>query len=186
MVGAGTAVKETPEIERVKKNQQNISSVSVININYSYVSKWWSDFFLFVFFTKNSTSSCHVSHSNTISLDFGYKAPFKHSSSESKGRISNWMIVKYRKKGIWGKSLVFQESETATVFTDMPDWAAVINHMTKMKIFKVVVESACITQDLIQFVLQEERNGFSSQTLWEGWGFMPLCVLISWRLKLNF
>uniref|UniRef100_A0A803YQX4 Nebulette n=1 Tax=Meleagris gallopavo TaxID=9103 RepID=A0A803YQX4_MELGA len=27
MVGAGTAVKETPEIERVKKNQQNISSV---------------------------------------------------------------------------------------------------------------------------------------------------------------
>lgn len=111
-------------------------------------------FFLFVFFTKNSTSSCHVSHSNTISLDFGYKAPFKHSSSESKGRISNWMIVKYRKKGIWGKSLVFQEWETATVFTDMPDWAAVINHMTKMKIFKVVVESACITQDLIQFVLQ--------------------------------
>lgn len=44
-VGAGTAVKETPEIERVKKNQQNISSVSVININYSYVSKWWSIFF---------------------------------------------------------------------------------------------------------------------------------------------
>lgn len=27
-VGAGTAVKHTPEIERVKKNQQNISSVS--------------------------------------------------------------------------------------------------------------------------------------------------------------
>lgn len=27
-VGAGTAVKDTPEIERVKKNQQNISSVS--------------------------------------------------------------------------------------------------------------------------------------------------------------
>lgn len=39
-VGAGTAVKETPEIERVKKNQQNISSVSVININYSDMSKW--------------------------------------------------------------------------------------------------------------------------------------------------
>lgn len=34
-VGAGTAVKETPEIERVKKNQQNISSVSVSNIYYS-------------------------------------------------------------------------------------------------------------------------------------------------------
>lgn len=44
-VGAGTAVKETPEIERVKKNQQNISSVSVININYSSVRKWWSNIF---------------------------------------------------------------------------------------------------------------------------------------------
>lgn len=38
-IGAGTAVKETPEIERVKKNQHNISSVSVININYSDMSK---------------------------------------------------------------------------------------------------------------------------------------------------
>lgn len=45
VVGAGTAVKETPEIERVKKNQQNISSVSIINSDYSYVSKQWSDFF---------------------------------------------------------------------------------------------------------------------------------------------
>lgn len=49
VVGAGTAVKETPEMERVKKNQQNISSVSVVNINYSYVSKWWSDSFFFSF-----------------------------------------------------------------------------------------------------------------------------------------
>lgn len=30
-VGAGTAVKETPEIERVKKNQKNISTVSFGN-----------------------------------------------------------------------------------------------------------------------------------------------------------
>lgn len=58
-VGAGTAVKETPEIERVKKNQQNISSVSVININYSYVSKWWSNFFS-ILFTKNPTFSYHT------------------------------------------------------------------------------------------------------------------------------
>lgn len=76
VVGAGTAVKETPEIERVKKNQQNISSVSIINSDYSYVSKQWSDFFFFIFFTKNSMSSCHVSHSITISLDFRYNAPF--------------------------------------------------------------------------------------------------------------
>lgn len=54
-VGAGTAVKETPEIERVKKNQQNISSVSAISINYSYMSKW-SFFFLILLFIKNSTS----------------------------------------------------------------------------------------------------------------------------------
>lgn len=53
-VGAGTAVKDTPEIERVKKNQQNISSVSAIIINYSYVSKRWSNWFFFtVLFTKN-------------------------------------------------------------------------------------------------------------------------------------
>lgn len=44
-VGAGTAVKDTPEIERVKKNQQDISSVSAININYSYVSKRWTNYF---------------------------------------------------------------------------------------------------------------------------------------------
>lgn len=55
-VGAGTAVKETPEIERVKKNQQNISSVSAISINYSYMSKWSFFFFLILLFTKNSTS----------------------------------------------------------------------------------------------------------------------------------
>lgn len=74
-VGAGTAVKETPEIERVKKNQQNISSVSVININYSYVCKWWSIFFS-IFFSKNSTFAYHTSHSNTALLDFGYRALF--------------------------------------------------------------------------------------------------------------
>lgn len=52
-VGAGTAVKDTPEIERVKKNQQNISSVSAIIINYSYVSKRWSNWVFFtVLFTK--------------------------------------------------------------------------------------------------------------------------------------
>lgn len=51
-VGAGTAVKDSPEIERVKKNQQNISSVSAINVNYSYVSKWWTNFFIFILFTK--------------------------------------------------------------------------------------------------------------------------------------
>lgn len=52
-VGAGTAVKDTPEIERVKKNQQNISSVSTIIINYSYVSKRWSNWVFFtVLFTK--------------------------------------------------------------------------------------------------------------------------------------
>lgn len=52
-VGAGTAVKDTPEIERVKKNQQNISSVSAIIINYSYVSKRWSNWgFFTVLFTK--------------------------------------------------------------------------------------------------------------------------------------
>jgi len=73
-VGAGTAVKETPEIERVKKNQQNISSVSVININYSHVSKRWSNFFSI--FTNNSTFSYHTSHSNTALLDFGYRISF--------------------------------------------------------------------------------------------------------------
>lgn len=52
-VGAGTAVKDTPEIERVKKNQQNISSVSAIIVNYSYVSKRWSNWVFFtILFTK--------------------------------------------------------------------------------------------------------------------------------------
>lgn len=53
-VGAGTAVKETPEIERVKKNQQNISSVSVIN--YSSVSKWWSNIFSHLVYKKSTFS----------------------------------------------------------------------------------------------------------------------------------
>lgn len=75
-VGAGTAVKDTPEIERVKKNQQNISSVSAININYSYVSKRWSSFFFFLpsCLLKSSSFSCHTSHSNSCPLDFGYRA----------------------------------------------------------------------------------------------------------------
>lgn len=35
-VGTGIAVKETPEIERVKKNQRNLSAVSVDNVKFYY------------------------------------------------------------------------------------------------------------------------------------------------------
>lgn len=73
-VGAGTAVKDTPEIERVKKNQQNISSVSAININYSYVSERWMNFFFSSCLLKNSSFSYRTSHSDSCLLDFGYRA----------------------------------------------------------------------------------------------------------------
>lgn len=75
-VGAGTAVKDTPEIERVKKNQQNISSVSAININYSYVNEWWTNFFFSSCLLKISSFSCHTCYSNSYPLDLGYRALF--------------------------------------------------------------------------------------------------------------